>query len=477
MQFLSEIVQNVELEFAFSITDTSARRRPHMFSFANIVPAKRSRPAGGSDHQSLVPAGVFEFPAPGRRVRQRVRIDTSAIAMSSTVAPSMTPLEVEGSSETPKPGAGGGGAAVAAGSGELGATSSTVGGALFSRGALSTTTTTKFSFGAQPARDTEPGDSASSAALCHSISSSAASTFAFGSQQYSVSDGSNAASAALRLNNAAPLKFGVQGGGIATGRITSKADVQNTRATTAPAASTPTNGFDMSKFVKPGEWKCEACCVRNPPSAAKCLSCETPKSGGASAWSTGKSAIGGRAGNPSAPAPGAFLFSAPSASGLNQNPGAPLFQSPGPATGGFIFGAGGGSVGNSAGFGGPSARSNFGRPPVPRPSRNPSGLFGTTSSFAEKPVGTGKNSIQSGFGAASWSAPGGGSNNPPVAPQPQGFMFGSGLPPARANSPPLNPAVAPQPPGFVFGSGPSPAGANSPPPSTKNNSVRRPSNF
>ena len=125
----------------------------------------------------------------------------------------------------------------------------------------------------------------------------------------------------------------------------------------------------MSKFVKPEEWKCEACCVRNhPPSAAKCLSCETPKSGGASAWSTGKSAIGGRAGNPSAPAPGAFLFSAPSASGLNQNPGAPLFQSPGPATGGFIFGAGGESVGNSAGFGGPSARSNFGRPPVPRPS-------------------------------------------------------------------------------------------------------------
>ncbi|CAN0453552.1 unnamed protein product, partial [Ascophyllum nodosum] len=114
----------------------------------------------------------------------------------------------------------------------------------FARGALSTTTTTKFSFGAQPARDTERGDSASSAALGHSISSSAASTFAFGSQQYSASGGSNAASAALRLNNAAPLKFGVQDGGIATGRITSKADVQNTRATTAPAASTPTNGFD-----------------------------------------------------------------------------------------------------------------------------------------------------------------------------------------------------------------------------------------
>ena len=189
-----------------------------MFSFANLVPAKRSRPAGGSDDQSLVPAGGFEFPAPGRRVRQRVGIDTSASAMSSIVAPSMTPLEMEGSSashdssavpspapavegfdmslfikpgewkseaclvknppggdkclscETPKPGAGGGGAAAAAGSGELDVRSSTVGGALFARGALSTTTTTKFSFGAQPARDTERDDSASSAALGHSLS-------------------------------------------------------------------------------------------------------------------------------------------------------------------------------------------------------------------------------------------------------------------------------------------------------------------
>ena len=92
------------LEFAFSITHTSARRRPHMFSFANIVPAKRSRPArgrkyDGADDVGNVDAessGVFEFPAPGRRVRQRVGIDTSA--MSSIVAPSMTPLEVEGSS-------------------------------------------------------------------------------------------------------------------------------------------------------------------------------------------------------------------------------------------------------------------------------------------------------------------------------------------------------------------------------------------
>ena len=183
-------------EFAFStstkhrrnLTDTSARRRPF---FANIVPAKRSRPArdikgDGSGHQSLAPpaddvgdvddesSGGFEFSgqhAPGRRVRQRVRIDTSAT--SSIVAPSV-PLEVEGSTtshgsyavpspapavkdfdmslfrkpgewkceaclvknpsggdkclscEIPKPGAGGGGAAVAAGSGELGAMSSIV---------------------------------------------------------------------------------------------------------------------------------------------------------------------------------------------------------------------------------------------------------------------------------------------------------------------------------------------------------------
>ena len=77
------------------------------------------------------------------------------------------------------------------------------------------------------------------------------------------------------------------------------------------------------------------------------------------------------------------------------------------------------------------------KPPVAGPglSRNPSGLFGdpsisATCSFAEKPVGTAKNSTQSESAAASWSAPRGGRNNPPVAPQPQGFMFESGPLPA-----------------------------------------------
>ena len=269
-----------------------------MFFFANIVPAKRSRPArgrkyDGADDVGNVDAessGVFEFPAPGRRVRQRVGIDTSA--MSSIVAPSMTPLEVEGSSashgsyavpspasavkgfdmslfrkpgewkceaclvknppggdkclscETPKPGAGGGGAAVAAGSGELGVTNSTMGGALFARGAVSTTTTTKFTFGAQPSR-LESGGSASSAALGHS---SAAPTFAFDSQQQQQQQ-----------------------------QVKRSSTPHGSYAVPSPAPVV--KGFDMSLFRKPGEWKCEACLVKNPPGGNKCLSCETPKLG------------------------------------------------------------------------------------------------------------------------------------------------------------------------------------------------------
>ncbi|CAN0490095.1 unnamed protein product, partial [Scytosiphon promiscuus] len=47
-----------------------------------------------------------------------------------------------------------------------------------------------------------------------------------------------------------------------------------------PASRAPiTNGFDMSKFRKPGEWKCQSCLVMNPPGGVKCLSCETPKAG------------------------------------------------------------------------------------------------------------------------------------------------------------------------------------------------------
>ncbi|CAM9723815.1 unnamed protein product, partial [Choristocarpus tenellus] len=41
-------------------------------------------------------------------------------------------------------------------------------------------------------------------------------------------------------------------------------------------------GFDMSKFRKPGEWKCQACLVKNGLETSKCLSCETPKSGSTS---------------------------------------------------------------------------------------------------------------------------------------------------------------------------------------------------
>ncbi|CAM9748186.1 unnamed protein product, partial [Discosporangium mesarthrocarpum] len=51
----------------------------------------------------------------------------------------------------------------------------------------------------------------------------------------------------------------------------------------APAASAPAPapvmGFDMSRFSKPGEWKCEVCLVKNGPGDTKCLSCESVKPG------------------------------------------------------------------------------------------------------------------------------------------------------------------------------------------------------
>lgn len=60
-----------------------------------------------------------------------------------------------------------------------------------------------------------------------------------------------------------------------------------------PARAPITNGFDMSKFSKPGEWKCEACFVKNPPGGDKCLSCETPKPGGSGAGQGGSAPSSG----------------------------------------------------------------------------------------------------------------------------------------------------------------------------------------
>ncbi|CAN0047355.1 unnamed protein product, partial [Choristocarpus tenellus] len=58
----------------------------------------------------------------------------------------------------------------------------------------------------------------------------------------------------------------------------------------APASAVGTAapvGFDMSKFRKPGEWKCEACYVKNGPEDVKCLSCGTPRPGATAGASVG----------------------------------------------------------------------------------------------------------------------------------------------------------------------------------------------
>ena len=67
--------------------------------------------------------------------------------------------------------------------------------------------------------------------------------------------------------------------------------------------------FDMSLFVKPGEWKCDACLVRNAQDVDKFASCETPKSAIASP-ATRASSLGGVAGNSSSSTQ-AFVFGAP----------------------------------------------------------------------------------------------------------------------------------------------------------------------
>lgn len=75
-----------------------------------------------------------------------------------------------------------------------------------------------------------------------------------------------------------------------------------TAASASASAPPVTNGFDMSMFKKPGEWKCDACLVRNDPGTTKCASCETPKPGaGGDSASTGSGGILGGAGASATP--------------------------------------------------------------------------------------------------------------------------------------------------------------------------------
>ena len=50
-------------------------------------------------------------------------------------------------------------------------------------------------------------------------------------------------------------------------------------ATSLPATSLPaTSMWGVRMFPKPGEWKCDVCLTRNPPTALiECLSCEAEK--------------------------------------------------------------------------------------------------------------------------------------------------------------------------------------------------------
>ncbi|KAG5186092.1 hypothetical protein JKP88DRAFT_133750, partial [Tribonema minus] len=89
----------------------------------------------------------------------------------------------------------------------------------------------------------------------------------------------------------------------------------DTGGSSGGAAAAAGAGFgDMFKAAA-GEWKCEACLVRNAPGAAKCASCETPAAGGKAAAAAGAASGAGAARTASAAGsgigPSGFSFGAP----------------------------------------------------------------------------------------------------------------------------------------------------------------------
>lgn len=133
---------------------------------------------------------------------------------------------------------------------------------------------------------------------------------------------------------AAPFTFGVQPGGGGGGGNVASSGATATSGGSAPAPAAAANGFDMSKFTKPGEWKCGSCLVRNGPGVTKCLSCETPKEGSVAA--------GGAGGGQAATSSGAPAFGAGAGSGSTNGgivAAAPLSADVGSAHGTFSFGA------------------------------------------------------------------------------------------------------------------------------------------
>eukprot|EP00752_Nemacystus_decipiens_P015786 g14096.t1 len=148
-----------------------------------------------------------------------------------------------------------------------------------------------------------------------------------------------------------------------SGAAAGAAAVAAAAAAPSPARAPAAGGLDMSMFRKPGEWKCEACLVRNDTGTTKCASCETPKPGaggesasagsggvvgGASACSTPSFTFGvqpaastttaGAAGGSTATSSSAFTFGG----GVQASTAAPASTT----TAAFTFGA---PVGSSAG--------------------------------------------------------------------------------------------------------------------------------
>lgn len=238
--------------------------------------------------------------------------------------------------------------------------------------AAAATSTAPFKFGVQP-NASEPADTGS---------------FKFGVQPSVPGPASTS-----------PFTFGVQRGASGDGKGASSGEKTVTAGSSSHVAPAPvTAGFDMSKFTTPGEWKCESCLVKSGPSLTKCLSCETPKPGGATPSTTG----GGdrQAAQSAAPLVPGSRF------GLGGTGASATGGASSAASGGFRFGASPASAAAPAGgdtfhFGVPPSvaaqpsTSLFGRP-SPNVSVTP-----TTSAFGVPPPSIAAPPSSSVFGGSS----------------------------------------------------------------------------
>ena len=248
------------------------------------------------------------------------------------------------SCETSKPG----GATAASGSESSGFfAGSTVGGALFASSATVVPSPAPAAKGFDMSLFQKPGEWKCETCLvknppggqkcvsCETLKPGAGgATAALGSGSSGVFAGS-AVGGALFASSAPTIPsftFGVQAGVVSGGGSFGEAQKDGASTGASPAM---TKGFDMSLFVKPGEWKCDACLVRNAQDVDKCASCETPKSAIASA-ATRASSLVGVAGNSSSPTQ-AFVFGGPTGTTYAGHTAAPT---PSVSTTTFDFGFG-----------------------------------------------------------------------------------------------------------------------------------------